>query len=48
MALLVVVIWGLNFLAIDFGLEGVPPLLFLTMRFTLVVIPAIFFLKPPT
>lgn len=48
MALLVVVIWGLNFLAIDFGLEGVPPLLFLAMRFTLVVIPAIFFLKPPT
>lgn len=47
MALLVVVIWGLNFLAIDFGLEGVPPLLFLAMRFTLVVIPAIFLLKPP-
>lgn len=47
MALLVVVIWGLNFLAIDFGLDGVPPLLFLAMRFTLVVIPAIFFVKPP-
>jgi O-acetylserine/cysteine efflux transporter len=47
MALLVVVIWGLNFLAIDFGLEGVPPLLFLAMRFTVVVIPAIFFFKPP-
>ena len=47
MALLVVVIWGLNFLAIDFGLEGVPPLLFLALRFTVVVIPAIFFLKPP-
>ena len=47
MALLVVVIWGLNFLAIDFGLEGVPPLLFLAMRFTLVAIPAIFFVKRP-
>ncbi|MEO8261247.1 MAG: EamA family transporter [Pseudolysinimonas sp.] len=47
MALLVVVIWGLNFLAIDFGLEGVPPLLFLAMRFTLVVIPAIFFVRRP-
>ena len=47
MALLVVVIWGVNFLAIDFGLEGVPPLLFLAMRFVVVVIPAIFFLKPP-
>jgi O-acetylserine/cysteine efflux transporter len=47
MALLVVVIWGVNFLAIDFGLEGVPPLLFLALRFVVVVIPAIFFLKPP-
>lgn len=47
LALLVVVIWGLNFLAIDVGLEGVPPLLFLAMRFALVVLPAIFFLKPP-
>lgn len=47
MALLVVVIWGLNFLAIDFGLDGVPPLLFLAMRFTLVTIPAIFFFRPP-
>jgi len=48
LALLVVVIWALNFLVIDFGLEGVPPLLFLAMRFTVVVLPAIFFLKPPT
>jgi O-acetylserine/cysteine efflux transporter len=47
LALLVVVIWGLNFLAIDFGLDDVPPLLFLAMRFTLVIIPAIFFFKPP-
>ena len=47
LALLVVLIWGVNFLVIDFGLAGVPPLLFLAMRFTLVVIPAIFFVKPP-
>src|SRR5436190_24141432 len=47
MALLVVLIWALNFLVIDFGLDGVPPLLFLAMRFTVVVIPAIFFFKPP-
>jgi O-acetylserine/cysteine efflux transporter len=47
MALLVVVIWGLNFLAIDFGLADVPPLLFLAMRFVLVAIPAVFLLKPP-
>ena len=48
LALLVVIIWGLNFLAIDFGLDGVPPLVFLALRFILVAIPAIFFLKPPT
>jgi O-acetylserine/cysteine efflux transporter len=47
MALLVVVIWGINFLAIDFGLHDVPPLLFLAIRFVAVAIPAIFFLKPP-
>lgn len=47
-ALLVVSIWGLNFLVIDFGLAGVPPLVFLAMRFILVAIPAIFFIKPPT
>jgi O-acetylserine/cysteine efflux transporter len=47
MALAVVFIWGVNFLAIDFGLKDVPPLLFLAIRFTVVAIPAIFFLKPP-
>ncbi|MEO8094928.1 MAG: EamA family transporter [Pseudolysinimonas sp.] len=47
LALLVVVIWGLNFLAIDFGLADVPPLVFVALRFILVAIPAIFFLKPP-
>ncbi|MBX3098928.1 MAG: EamA family transporter [Salinibacterium sp.] len=47
LALLVVVIWGLNFVVIDFGLDGVPPLVFLALRFILVAIPAIFFLKPP-
>lgn len=47
LALLVVVIWALNFVVIDAGLEGVPPLLFLAMRFAVVVLPAVFFLKPP-
>ena len=44
---MVVIIWGVNFLVIDFGLAGVPPLVFVALRFTLVVVPAIFFLKPP-
>jgi O-acetylserine/cysteine efflux transporter len=47
LALLVVVIWGFNFVAIDLGLEGVPPLVFLAMRFVLVAIPAVFFIRPP-
>lgn len=47
LALLVVVIWGLNFVAIDIGLTDVPPLVFLAMRFILVAIPAVFFIRPP-
>jgi O-acetylserine/cysteine efflux transporter len=47
LALLVVVIWGLNFVAIDIGLTDVPPLVFLAMRFVLVAIPAVFFIRPP-
>ncbi len=47
LALIVVVIWGLNFVAIDIGLSGVPPLVFLAMRFVLVSIPAVFLVKPP-
>ncbi len=47
LALLVVVIWGVNFVAIDLGLSDVPPLLFLAMRFVLVAIPAVFFIRPP-
>ena len=44
---MVVIIWGLNFVAIDLGVADVPPLLFLALRFLLVSIPAVFFLKPP-
>ena len=51
LAITVVVIWGLNFVVIDAGLgEGsdrVPPLVFLALRFVLVVFPAILFIKPP-
>jgi O-acetylserine/cysteine efflux transporter len=47
LALLVIVIWGANFVVIDAGLSGVPPLLFLALRFVVVAIPAIFFIKPP-
>ncbi|WP_350269646.1 EamA family transporter [Brevibacterium sp. CBA3109] len=47
LALLVVVLWGVNFIFIDFGLRDWPPLLLVAARFTLVVIPAIFFVKYP-
>ena len=51
LAALVAVLWGLNFVAIDFGLHpdgrNVPPLLFVAMRFVLVVLPWIFFIRKP-
>lgn len=48
LALLVVVLWGANFVVIDVGLDGVPPLLFLAMRFVLVAFPLVLFIpKPP-
>ena len=47
LALLVVVLWGFNFVAIDLGLTHVPPLVFLAMRFVLVAVPAVFFIRPP-
>lgn len=47
LALLVVVLWGVNFIFIDFGLRDWPPLLLVAARFTFVVIPAIFFVKYP-
>ncbi|MBG6239130.1 O-acetylserine/cysteine efflux transporter [Mycetocola sp. CAN_C7] len=48
LAVLVAVIWGVNFVIIDEGLDGVPPLVFVALRFVLVAIPAVFFVRPPT
>lgn len=52
LAVLVAVLWGVNFVAIDLGLhpqgaKDVPPLLFVAMRFVLVVVPCIFFIRKP-
>ena len=51
LACLVAVLWGLNFVAIDIGLHAdgqeVPPLLFVALRFVLVVFPLIFFIRKP-
>lgn len=46
--LLVIIAWGLNFIAIKVGLQEVPPLLLVALRFVFTCFPAIFFLpKPP-
>jgi len=47
LAALVAAIWGFNFVVISWGMDGVPPLLFAAIRFTLVVVPAVFFLRRP-
>ncbi|NQX28365.1 EamA family transporter [Microbacteriaceae bacterium VKM Ac-2854] len=47
LALLVVLLWGVNFVVIDAGLADVPPLLLLTLRFTVVALPAVFFIRKP-
>ncbi|TCJ31088.1 EamA family transporter [Nocardioides jejuensis] len=47
LALLVMVIWGVNFLAIEWGLQDVPPLLFAAIRFVAVVLPAVFLVARP-
>lgn len=47
LALLVVVLWGLNFVVIDVGLADVPPLVFLALRFAAVAVPAVFFVPRP-
>lgn len=48
LALLVVLVWGMNFVAIDLGLQGVPPLVFVGLRFILVAFPALLFVPRPS
>lgn len=45
--LIVVILWGLNFIAIKVGLGNMPPLLLAAIRFVVVCLPAIFFLPRP-
>ncbi|MEM1081912.1 MAG: EamA family transporter [Pseudomonadota bacterium] len=46
-AVLVALIWGLNFPVVKVGLEELPPLLFTAVRFALASIPAVFFVPLP-
>jgi O-acetylserine/cysteine efflux transporter len=47
LALLVIIIWGVNFLFVKLGLDEFSPLLLCGIRFVLASLPAIFFIKPP-
>lgn len=47
LAVLVAVIWGINFVVIDAGLDHFPPLLFVALRFTFVAFPAVFLVARP-
>jgi O-acetylserine/cysteine efflux transporter len=47
LAVLVAVIWGMNFVVIDEGLGGMPPLLFVALRFVVVLLPAVFLIPRP-
>ncbi|MEQ9921943.1 EamA family transporter [Pectobacterium brasiliense] len=47
LALCVVVLWGVNFVVIKVGLNDMPPFLLAGLRFSLVALPAIFFVPFP-
>ena len=47
LALAVVAVWGSNFVVIKLALGQMPPLLFACLRFTVVVLPIVFFLPRP-
>lgn len=47
LALAIVLVWGVNFVVIKVGLQGMPPLLLAGLRFALVAFPALLFIKPP-
>ena len=47
LAILVVTIWGVNFVVIKVGLKEIPPILLCALRFFLAAFPAVFFIKRP-
>jgi O-acetylserine/cysteine efflux transporter len=47
LAILVVAIWGFNFVVIKVGLKELPPILLCALRFFLSAFPAVFFIKRP-
>ncbi|MGI9133605.1 MAG: EamA family transporter, partial [Rhodoferax sp.] len=47
LALAVVIVWGSNFVVIKLALGHLPPFLFAALRFSLALVPALFFLPRP-
>jgi O-acetylserine/cysteine efflux transporter len=47
LAVLVAALWGGNFLAIHYGLDHFPPLLLASMRFLVLAVPTVLFVRPP-
>ena len=47
LGLLVALIWGTNFVAIEVGLRDTPPLVLVALRFLLVALPLVFFVPKP-
>ncbi len=47
MAVLVAIVWGVNFVPIKFGLQSLDPFVFTFLRFFFSAFPAVFFIKRP-
>lgn len=47
LALVVIIVWGLNFVVIKVGLHDIPPMLLGALRFMLAAFPAILFVRRP-
>lgn len=47
LALLVVLVWGINFIFVKLSLDEISPLLLCALRFLLASVPAVLFIKPP-
>jgi len=47
LTLAVIVVWGVNFMAIKWGVAEIPPLLMTALRYVVAVLPAIFFVRRP-
>jgi len=48
LAVVVAALWGGNFLAIHYGLDHFPPLLLASLRFLVLAVPTVLFVRPPS